>query len=302
MIGYAIAIATVLVAVVGPLALGIAGLLRRPRPASPHRPASPWDWTLTLRSTVLYTLAFNLTFFLQELFLVLPKAFTPGLQPTLFHNNHAWEGTHPLAALFQGTGVAATLLCALACRWLLARHPAAPANTRLFLLWMVYCGLLMALPQFAIGALSSGSDVGMAMTYLGWPPLLRLAAGLLALAAVPAVGLGLIRPLLALADRPECIAGAGARTRFTFLVATLPVLAGSVACIAFRVPREWIEVVLVPAWVAILGTAWMQAGAWRVEDVRARGTTAGSIGIPLAAAALLLLLFQGVLRSGIAFY
>jgi hypothetical protein len=32
-------------------------------------------------STLLYTLAFNLTFFIQELFLVVPKALTPGLRP-----------------------------------------------------------------------------------------------------------------------------------------------------------------------------------------------------------------------------
>jgi hypothetical protein len=59
---------------------------------------------------LLYTLAFNLTFFIQELFLVVPKALTPGLRPTLFHNNHLWQGEHPLASLFQGTGA-------------LARHP-----------------------------------------------------------------------------------------------------------------------------------------------------------------------------------
>jgi hypothetical protein len=52
-----------------------------------------------LSSALLHTLAFNLTFFVQELFLVVPKALTPGLHPTLFHNNHHWEGTSPLAAL-----------------------------------------------------------------------------------------------------------------------------------------------------------------------------------------------------------
>ncbi len=37
-----------------------------------------WDWKLTLASALLYALAFNLVFFVQELFLVLPKALTPG--------------------------------------------------------------------------------------------------------------------------------------------------------------------------------------------------------------------------------
>jgi hypothetical protein len=38
---------------------------------------------LTLSSALLYSLAFNLTFFIQELLLVVPKALTPGLHPTL---------------------------------------------------------------------------------------------------------------------------------------------------------------------------------------------------------------------------
>jgi len=38
-----------------------------------------WNWKLTSASALIYTLAFNLIFFIQELFLVLPKAFTPGL-------------------------------------------------------------------------------------------------------------------------------------------------------------------------------------------------------------------------------
>src|SRR5262245_25411231 len=101
--GHLIAIAALLVAVVGPLLLGFAGLLRARR-APCTVAASPWEWNLTLRSALLYVLAFNLTFFIQELFLVLPKALTPGLHPTLFHNNHQWEGVHPLANLFQGTG------------------------------------------------------------------------------------------------------------------------------------------------------------------------------------------------------
>lgn len=47
-------------------------------------PVTPWNWKLTVASALLYTLAFNSIFFTQELFLVLPKALTPGLRPTLF--------------------------------------------------------------------------------------------------------------------------------------------------------------------------------------------------------------------------
>src|SRR5690606_31595501 len=123
------------------------------------------DWTLPVCSALLYTLAFNLIFFIQELFLVVPKALTPGLRPTLFHNNHGWEGDHSLASLFQGTGALATLIVGLGCTLLLRRGHGGPA-LRLFLFWMAFAGIFMALPQVVIGAISPASDVGMAMEYL----------------------------------------------------------------------------------------------------------------------------------------
>ena len=66
--------AILLVVVVAPVLLGLTGLLvARRAPAT--EPAPSWDWRLTVQSALLYTLAFNLTFFIQELFLVVPKAF-----------------------------------------------------------------------------------------------------------------------------------------------------------------------------------------------------------------------------------
>jgi hypothetical protein len=296
---HVMAVAALLVVIVGPLLLGLAGLLQSRR--GPSAVVTRWNRKLTLRSTLLYVLAFNLTFFIQELFLVLPKALTPGLRPTLFHNNHRWEGTHPLAGLFQGTGALATLLTAAASLWCLKRVSDGSGNTRLFLIWMAYCGFFMALPQVAIGALSPGSDLGMAMAYLQLGSTARLVAALLALAVLAPIALWLTPPLLALADQQDRIASPGARTRFVFLVATLPAIIGTLLIVPFRVPREWTEVVLLPVWVAVLGVAWMQAGAWRFERVRANGTGTGVI-VPFVAVMALLLIFQCLLRPGIAFY
>ncbi|HEY5803942.1 MAG TPA: hypothetical protein VIT90_09650 [Lysobacter sp.] len=295
-----IASAVAIVVLVGPAALALIGLLRsrgdQPGPAAvTHR----WDAALTINSALLYTLAFNLTFFIQELFLVLPKALTPGLQPTLFHNNHSWNGENPLASLFQGTGALATVLAALACLALLRHARSTPL--RLFLIWMAYCGLFMALPQVVIGALSSGSDVGMAMDYLQLSTTAKTIAALAALAVMPMAARLLSRLVLGLADDPARIATAGARTRFMFQVATLPVIVGTALVIPFRVPREALEVVLLPVLVALIGTAWMQAGAWRLR-VQARGTGAGSDAPLLLAVIALLVVFQLVLRPGIAFY
>ena len=300
--GYWIGIAALLILVVGPLLLGLWGLVRTRRvPADAA--ALPWNWKLTAVSALLYTLAFNLTFFLQELFLVLPKAFTPGLRPTLFHNNHTWDGDNPLAALFQGTGALAILVSGIVCALLLRRGVGRSITVRLFLAWMAYCGCFMALPQVVVGALSTGSDVGMAMDYLHLAAIVKTTLALLALVAIPPLALWLVRPLLGLADDAAQVASVGARARFMFQIATLPVLVAILMIIPFRVPREPVEVVMVPLVVSVIGIAWIQAGAWRIEASRTAGILrTGSIAYPLGAVLFVLLVFQVLLRPGIRFY
>jgi hypothetical protein len=288
--------------IVSPLVLGLAGAVHARTANAAPTGAAP-GWRLTAASTLFYVLAFNLTFFIQELFLVLPKALTPGLRPTLYHNNHSWEGTNPLAALFQGTGALATLTVGLWCLWLLRRPRHRSGTTRLFLFWMAYCGCFMALPQVVIGALSEGSDVGMAMGYLQLGASARLGAGLLALILMPLIALQLLKPALELADSPASIANRGSRMRFVFRAVTLPALLGSALVIPFRIPRELLEVVLVPLLVILPGIPWIQAGAWRIRAAAAHGAaTAWPLAYLLTAVTALLLFFQLVLRPGIRFY
>lgn len=296
-----IAVAATLVLIVGPLLLASAGWFRaRTEPATP---VVAWDTRLTLLSVLLYTLAFNLVFFVQELFLVLPKAFTPGLRPTLFHNNHRWEGEHALASLFQGTGALATFALGLGCLFLLRRGVGRATAPRLFLIWLAYCGVFMALPQVVVGALSSGSDVGMAMDYFGLSAIAKNIAALLALAAIPLFAREFSRHLLGLASKPAQLASAGTRSLFIFQTATLPALAAIVLILPFRVPREWIEVMFLPVVVAGVGMFWIQSGAWRLRTVKATGLpVAISLAYPLGAAIALLLIFQLLLRPGIPFF
>ncbi|TPG48486.1 hypothetical protein EAH75_08490 [Rhodanobacter glycinis] len=288
--------------VAAPLAWGMAGAMSARRAHDDHA-AIAGSRRLTAASTLLYVLAFNLTFFIQELFLVLPKALTPGLRPTLYHNNHGWEGTNPLAGLFQGTGALATLAVGLFCLWMLGQPRKRSDGTRLFLYWMAYCGCFMALPQVVIGSLSPGSDVGMAMSYLHLGETARIGAGLLALGLMPVIALQLRRPALELAHVGEHVESPGSRARFVFRVITLPALLATALVIPFRVPRELLEVLVVPLLVLLCGVPWIQAGAWRVREVKANGSsTAPPLAYLFAAALGLLMLFQLVLRPGIRFY
>lgn len=299
-----IAVAIALTVVIGPLLLGLTGVLRARRTSEPDTGAAiPWSLRQTIGSALLYTLAFNLTFFIQELFLVLPKAFLPGVRPTLFHNNHDWAGENPLTSLFQGTGALSIFVTGIAFALLAHRRAARSATLRLFFIWMAYHGLFQSLPQVTMGALNTGNDVGVAMDYLRFGPTAKLLSALASMALIPPTALWLTRQLLGVAGDAAQLASPGARTRAIFQVATLPALLAMPLIILFRIPRNMIEVLLPPAVAMIVGMAWAQAGAWCIAPAEGQPRTrVGSIGYPLAAVVALLLVFQLVLRRGIPFY
>lgn len=255
---------------------------------------------LILSSALLYTLAFNLTFFIQELFLVVPKALTPGLHPILYHNNHTWQGSNPLASLLQGTGVLATLLSALLSLLLLKRRSLRP-GVRLFLVWMAFSGFFIALPQVVLGTLLSGSDVGMAMAYLRLGAPARAGAALAALLLMALAGRVVGAGFLGCAPEGVQLSPARARLRYLLQVAVLPALMALPMIIAFRVPRELIEVAAVPAVVSVLGALAVLAFARGGRPGRAPAAWRAPIALPLAAAVALLALFQLLLRRGIPF-
>jgi hypothetical protein len=257
---------------------------------------------VVISSALLYTLAFNLTFFVQEVFLVLPKAFTPGLRPTLFHNNHTWEGEHPLASLFQGTGALAILLTGSGCALLLRRSSARSATMQLFLVWMAYNGFFQSLPQVVLGAFNPRNDVGMAFQYLQLGAMARTIAAISALIVLPLVALWLARHVLRLAEREQLADGSG-QARFMFSIVTLPALVAIPLIILFRVPRHIIEVAAVPAVVTIVGVTWMQVGAWWLQ-AQSPGASERrfQVAYPFAAVVILLLVFHLILRRGIPFF
>lgn len=300
-----IGLTTALVVVAGPLALWLAGRFSGPR--LNEATSVRWDWKLTVISALLYVLAFNLTFFIQELFLVLPKAFTPGLRPTLFHNNHGWEGVNPLASLFQGTGALATLASGAACALLLRRGSGQSTAIRLFLFWMGYSGLFMALPQVVVGAISDQSDLGTFMGYFGLGTSSKTVLALIALALIPFAAGWLGSLLLGQEPAAAQLATVRGRKQYLFRITSLPALLALPVIALFRIPREWIEVLMVPIVVSFVGLAWIQAGAWRAKPAAKRAanhaaSTGISIAWPLGTVVCLLLVFQLLLRPGIRLY
>jgi hypothetical protein len=298
-----IGIAVLSVLVVGPLLFGFVGITATRDSAVGAVPPTSWDWKLTITSALLYALAFNVIFLIQELFLVIPKALTPGLRPILFHNNHTWTGENPLASLFQGTGAVAIFITGLICALFSRHRPIRSIDARLFLIWMAYNGFLQSLPQVVIGSIEPKNDVGMAMNYLHLSQAAKTAAAFGALVAIAVAALSLRGPLLSFAQNGDDIASPGARTRLMFRVATVPAVAAIALIIPFRIPRNWVEVLAVPVVVTVIGIAWIQAGAWAAVGKKASGTLSSrSIAYAVSALLILLLVFQLVLRPGVRFY
>jgi hypothetical protein len=264
----------VLLAGILPLAIGLWRLR--------HAGGSDIGLRMTIASALLCALAFNLTFFWQELWLVIPKALTPGLYPILYHNDHDWRGDAPIAELLQGCGAIATLVCGIACLGLRATLRHASATWRLLLFWMAFEGLYQALSQLAIGTLLPGNDVGRALAWLAIGGAGRGMLLAVAVAAMALTGLLLAR-----------LTPARAFVRATLL----PALIALPLIVPFRLPRELVEVLLIPLVVHLIGLGWLTLGA---SLARAHDRIPSVTG-PAIALMALLLVFQLVLRPGIAF-
>lgn len=300
-------IVILLITIAGPIGLALAGVFFRRRATQSQSDLSPARvtpaWVLMVNSAVIYALSFNVVFFIQELCLVVPKAMTPGLQPTLFHNNHTWSGDNPLAALFQGTGALAILITGLICLALLPVLRQRSPVVRLLVIWLAYHGLIMGLAQIPIGAFLPQSDVGMAMDYLGWSNTAKSAFALLALISIVVVALWLTRFVLELAAAPGAVSTATRRNQFVLKVATSAGLLGTLLIIPFRVPREMAEVFGPPIIVAIAGISWMQAGAWIRRSGLAFSGPIRTIAWPMVILLLVVFaLFHLVLARGIRFF
>jgi len=283
----------------GPLLWSLVMVVRSPRWSGPR---SAWDWGVSLASMLAYALAFNLIFFVQELFLVVPKALTPGLKPTLFHNNHDWTGDNPLAELFQGTGALATVVVGLVFMLWMTRWVPRRLGLRLFVAWMALLGLLEALPQVLIGTVIPQNDVGRAMTYLHMAPAAKIAASVGALVAM-ALASAIVAPVfLTLVPGSEA-QGPRGRARTLLRYAVLPALAAVALIVPFRVPGAPIEILFPPVVATGVAAVWLQAWSWHAPRAPAPAPSSRwTVPVLLVAVGLLLAVFQIVLRPGIRFF
>ena len=261
-----------------------------------------WDARLILASLLFSLLAFNLVFFLQELMLVLPKAFVPGVHVWLYHNNHHWTGDAPILPLLQGTGGLTDLVAGLVFATLLNGAAKRSLATRLFLFWMAFQGFYQGLSQVMIGAFLPQNDMGMAFHYLGLAGRAEYAVFALGLILSAAAGFWLARKAICLiATNGETESGR-ARMGFVLRIVMIPALVAGPLLIPFRLPRNSIELVIFPTVLMVFGALWVVAGASFSPPIASQDTRPmPSLLLPVVALLAVLVLFQVVLRPGIAF-
>lgn len=125
------------------------------------------NWKSIINLSIIYALAFNIVFFIQELFLALGKSWL-GLTAYLYHNNHGWDGDHPMTALMQGSGALSILIFGVLMfglfHWIKLKSYS--RLLKMFVWWLGFQGFVQALPQLQTAFLATNTDVGQAMSYM----------------------------------------------------------------------------------------------------------------------------------------
>jgi hypothetical protein len=254
---------------------------------------------LIINSAVLYALAFNIIFFIQELFLALGKRCL-GLEATLYHNNHNWEGTHPMESLAQGYGAAAIFITGLICLFLANRTKQSVHWMHLFLLWLAFQGLVQSIPQFITARIAPDTDTGQAFTYLGISEELGVIISIAGIAAMLYLGILFSKYLLRLSPSIEQISTASGKFGYLFRIALLASLVGVILIIPFRI-MPW-DRALAPVMITLISIPMVFANGWKTKVVNTINSDVNKklFVVPIVLLLIVLLVFQVVLAKGVA--
>jgi hypothetical protein len=281
-----------------PVAWGIYGYFKtRKNTKQPFERAGS-SLPLIINSAVLYALAFNLIFFIQELFLAWGKKWL-GLKAYLYHNNHNWEGYHPKEDLAQGYGAAAIFITGVICLMVARRIRLSTHWLQLFFLWMAFEGLAQSLPQFITAAMAPDTDTGQAYTYLGIAGKTGLLISIAGIILMLLTGIAYSRYLLQLAPSNNYTADAYRRFNYLFQAAVAASIIGIILIIPFRI-MPWSRATA-PVFVTLSSIPMVFANAWSAKVTYAINSEVNRkvLVTPVILLVLLLMIFQLVLAKGV---
>lgn len=281
-----------------PVGWGLTNLVRLKGNAAPVYTVT---YKTIINSAVLYALAFNIIYFLQELFLVLGKK-ALGLKAFLYHNDHNWVGEHPKMLLMQGVGALGIFLIGLICLLAYKYISDAKGIWKLFLLWMAFQGLVQSVPQVMISALDPGTDVGEALVgYLKLDQSLLTVFGVLCAIAMALFCIYFSRLFLGFAGDTLDYGNPRAKFKHIRYIAVGAALIGSIMIVPFKVPP--MRHAIAPLMVFIFSIPWVWTSAGLDVTVRPvlNGIDKKVYRLPIVFLILLLLFFQLILAKGLEF-
>ena len=251
-----------------------------------------------LNSAVLYAVAFNLIFFIQELFLALGKRWL-GLKAFLYHNNHNWEGSHPKDQLAQGYGALAIFITGIIFLLLFLRFRKNKNWIVLFFIWMTFHGFMQSLPQVVTAIIEPGTDVGQAFTYLGVTTGMGVFLSFISTAGMIFIAWLCAGFLLGMAPEEAWQSSPARRFRYLSYIALIPSLIGILLIIPFRIMPY--QQIMAPVMITLVSVPWVMAHAFTIKS----GNTIDNqinhrlFVFPVIALILLLTIFQGILAKGV---
>lgn len=279
-----------------PILWGIYGFIKSRN--EPKRRISYPSFAIIINSAVLYALAFNFIFFIQELFLALGKRWL-GLKAVLYHNNHNWYGEHPQDDLAQGYGAVAIFITGIICLIIARTIKDSKHWIHLFFLWMSFQGFAQSLPQFVTAFMAPDTDTGQAFSYLRFSQIAGWIFAIASLILMLLIGSLFSKFLLQLAPSGLITENARARFGYLFQIVLLASLIGILLIIPFRV-MPW-DRALAPVFVTLFTIPMVFANAWKIKPLVPVNNDINKkiFFIPIILLIILLLIFQLILAKGV---
>ena len=284
--------------VIGPILWGILNWFKYKRIAAPKITI---NYATMINSAVFFALAFNIIFFLQEVFLVLGKK-ALGLQSFLFHNNHTWVGEHPMASLMQGSGALAIFLIGLICLIIFRLIRNSSSIWKLFVLWLAFNGLIQSIPQVIIGYLNPGTDVGQALVgYLNLSEPLLIILSIVSAITMALLCIWFSRHLLEFAPANAELNNPKVKFKYIRYIAVGAAIIGSILVVPFRILP--MGQAATPFIVSAFSIPWIWAAAAVSKPIRRVPNRLNDKVYwgPIVLLVLLLIFFRLVLAPGVEF-
>jgi len=264
-------------------------------------PKDKANYITMINSAVLYALAFNLIFFLQELFLVLGKK-ALGLKSLLYHNNHIWEGEHPMTLLMQGSGALSIFLIGLICLVIFKYILNSKSIWKLFFLWLAFHGLIQSIPQVMVAYFDPGTDVGEALVgYLNLSQPFLIILAITSMTAIAMISIWFSKQLLEFISNDVDLNNPKVKFKYIRFIAVGAAIMGSILVVPFRILP--MGQAITPFIVLVFSIPWTWSAAAISKPITGTSNRINEkiYWSPIILLVLLLIFFRLVLAPGLEF-